>query len=213
MIVLQPVLEVHAPEGFTLWRVDGTRPYAFLPLSGGLTPAEVGTAVMSIADCNNVEPGDDSRSPRPADPLGGFLHGLITMDDLFASGGLRITDTATGVTLLPGCCNGLDERRDWHEVLDGDGWACFGHDPSPLAERDGDTVRLTVDAEDESSAVIDVPVGDLRRLLAGAERDLDDFLRLAAAWVALHLPDHVSPVISALGRALDLPAPTGPSIP
>ncbi len=213
VIVLQPVLEVHAPDGFALWPVDGTRPYAFLPLSGGLAPAEVGTAVMSIADCNNVEPEDDGRPLRPADPLGGFLHGLLTKDHLFASGGLRITDTTTGVTLLPGCCNGLDERHHWREVLDGDGCASFGHDPSPLAERDGDTVRLTVDAEDESSPVIEVSVGDLRRLLAGAERDLDDFLRLAAGWVALHLPGHASPVISALGRALDLPVPTGPSAP
>ncbi|MGV9453774.1 hypothetical protein [Streptomyces sp. NPDC003635] len=43
------------------------------------------------------------------------------MDHLFESGGLRITDTATGTTLLPGCCHGLGERRDWLEVVDGDG--------------------------------------------------------------------------------------------
>ncbi|NUK00323.1 hypothetical protein HRW23_13975 [Streptomyces lunaelactis] len=43
MIVLQPVLEIHAPEG-------------------------------------------DDRPPRPTDPLWSFLHGLLTMDVLFASG-------------------------------------------------------------------------------------------------------------------------------
>ncbi|WP_406416109.1 hypothetical protein OH809_40235 [Streptomyces sp. NBC_00873] len=64
-----------------------------------------------------------------------------SMDDLFASGGLQITDTATGTTLLPGCCNELDERRHWLEVVDGNGWASFGHDPSPLAERHGEVVR------------------------------------------------------------------------
>ncbi|MFH8624635.1 hypothetical protein ACH4A8_22555 [Streptomyces vietnamensis] len=68
-------------------------PYGFLPLDA----AEVGTAVM------------------------------------------RIADTRTGVTLLPGCCNGLEERRDWFEALDGNGWVSFGHDPSPLAERLGTT--------------------------------------------------------------------------
>ncbi|MCT4355332.1 hypothetical protein M5362_19545 [Streptomyces sp. Je 1-79] len=121
--------------------------YDFLPLSGALNPAEVGTAVMRIAQCNEVDPEDDGPSPQPADPLGSFLHGLLTTDTPFATGGLRVTDTATGVVLLPGCCNGLDERSDWLEVPDGAGRAFFGHDPSPLAERVGDLARLTVNAE------------------------------------------------------------------
>jgi hypothetical protein len=207
VIVLQPVLEIYASDDFTLWPVTESELYGFLPLSGALDPAEVGTAVMRIADCNDIDPETDGRPPRPADPLGGFLHGLLTIDDLFAPGGLRISDTATGTTLLPGCCNGLDERRDWLEVVDGKGWASFGHGPSPLAERHGDVVRLTVDAEQHNSPAIELPVADLRRLLAGAERDLLDFLHIAAAWAARHLPDYATPVTSALGRALDLPAP------
>ncbi|MEU6370018.1 hypothetical protein ABZ876_30920 [Streptomyces sp. NPDC046931] len=213
MIVLQPVLEIYASEGFTLWPVAESEPYGFLALSGALDPAEVGTAVMRIADCNNIDPENGGRPPRPADPLGDFLHGLLTMDDLFASGGLRMSDTATGTTLLPGCCSGLDERRDWLEVVDGKGWASFGHDPSPLAERHGGIVRLTVDAEHDNSAVIELPVTELRHLLAGAERDLVDFLQLVAAWAARHLPDYATPVTSAIGRALDLPAPVIPPNP
>ncbi|MER6624197.1 hypothetical protein [Streptomyces sp. NPDC000931] len=210
VIVLQPVLEVSDPSGFTLWPVAGIEPYGFLPLSGSLAPAEVGTAVMSIAAHNDVVP-DDDRPPRPTDPLGCFLHGLLTMDDLFASGGLRVTDTVTGVTLLPGCCNGLEERHDWFDVLDGNGWASFGHDPSPLAERHGDDVRLTVDADRDDSPVIELAAGELRRLLTGAERDLTGFLTLAAAWAARQLPDHAAPVTSALARTLVLPAQGPPS--
>ncbi|MCI4146124.1 MULTISPECIES: hypothetical protein [unclassified Streptomyces] len=205
VIVLQPVLEVAASPGFALWPVAGIEPYGFLPLSGALTPAEVGTAVMSIAAHNDVVPAADDSSPRPEDPLGSFLHGLLTMDDLFVSGGLRVTDTASGVTLLPGCCNGLEERGDWLDVLDGSGWATFGHDPSPLAERHGDAVRLTVDADRDDSPVIECTAGDLRRLLTGAERDLTEFLDLATAWTARQLPGHITPVISALARALLLP--------
>ncbi|WP_203549641.1 hypothetical protein [Actinospica acidiphila] len=209
VIVLQPVLEVTDLAGFTLWPVAGIEPYGFLPLSGTLAPAEVGTAVMSIAAHNGVVP-DDDRPPRPADPLGSFLHGLLTMDDLFASGGLRVTDTASGVTLLPGCCNGLEERRDWFDVLDGDGWASFGHDPSPLAERQGDVVRLTVDADRDDSPVIELAAGDLRRLLTEVERDLTGFLALAAAWAVRQLPDRAAPVTSALARALLLRDPGPP---
>jgi hypothetical protein len=135
------------------------------------------------------------------------------MEDLFASGGLRVTDTATGTTLLPGCCNGLEVWRDWLEVVDGDGRAFFGHDPSPLAERLGEAVRLTVDAEQNDSPVIELPVAELRRLLAEAERDLAGFLQLAVDWAAQHLRNHAASVTAALARALDLPAPVAPSKP
>ncbi|MFD6225809.1 hypothetical protein ACFWFZ_02830 [Streptomyces sp. NPDC060232] len=206
MIVIQPVLEIQARDGFALWPVAGAEPYAFLPLSGALSPAEVGTAVMSIAACNDCEP-DDGRPPRPADPLGAFLHGLLTMDDLFASGGLRVTDTAHGRTLLPGCCNGMDERSDWAEVVDGSGWASFGHDPSPLAERLGDRVRLTVDTEQDDSPVIELQVTRLRHLLARAERDLRHFTHLVGPWAARHVPDHAAATTAAVARALAVPSP------
>ncbi|GAA3776720.1 hypothetical protein ACFS5L_34575 [Streptomyces phyllanthi] len=98
----------------------------------------------------------------------------------------RAAGRAVGVTLLPGRCNGIEGRGDWLEVLDGDGWASFGHDPSPLAERRGDTVRLTVDADRDGSPGIELPADELRRLLAGAERDLTGFLRPAATWAARH---------------------------
>ncbi|MEU9398242.1 hypothetical protein [Streptomyces sp. SID4985] len=207
MIVLQPVLETCATDGFDLWPVAECGAYGFLPLGGALSHVEVGTAVMCIAACNNVDLEGEGRPKPPTDPLGNFLHGLLTMDDLFAAGGLRVTDTATGIVLSPGCCNGLDERRDWLAVIDGDGWASFGHDPSPLAERTGDVARLTVDAEQQDSPVIELPITDLRRLLADAERDLAAFHRLAIGWAALHVPDYAVPVCAALARALDLPAP------
>ncbi|MEV6670070.1 hypothetical protein [Streptomyces sp. NPDC051162] len=207
MIVMQPVLEARTPDGFDLWPVAEIEPFSHLPLSGELTPAEVGTAVMSIAGCNDIDPEEGERPPRPADPLGFFLHGLLTFDDLFAAGGMRVTDTSGGATFLPGCCNGLEEWRDWGEVVDGSGWASFGHDPAPLAERFGDTVRLTVDAEQSDSPVIELPVTELRRLLDGAEDDLANFLALAADWAAHWLPGRFAPVTAALARALALSPP------
>ncbi|MDQ8705224.1 hypothetical protein RCO28_22395 [Streptomyces sp. LHD-70] len=200
---MQPVLEIRGPTGFDLWPVAEVPPYGFLPLGGALTPAEVGTAVMAVAACNDIEPAADE-PPRPTDPVRGFLHGLLTLDPLFAAGGLRVTDTATGVTLVPGCCNGMDERGDWQLVVDG-GSAGFGHDPSPLAERLGDTVRLTVDAEAADSPRIDLPVTDLRRLLAAAEHDLQAFHGLASAWCATQLPDAAGELTEALARALAVP--------
>ncbi|MFD3536975.1 hypothetical protein [Streptomyces sp. NPDC058664] len=213
MIVMQPVLEIHTPDGFDLWPVAGIEPFGFLPLSGELSPAEVGTAVMRIADCNDIDP-DGDRPPRPAGALDSFLHGLLTFDDLFAAGGLRVTEDSTGVAFLPGCCDGLEDWRDWHRLVDDGGMLGFGHDPvSPVAERVGDTVRLTADAGRSGSPVIELSVAELRHLLSGAERDLTDFLALAADWASGHLPDRHVPVTAALARVLGLPSlsvPPGP---
>lgn len=204
---MQPVLEMYTPDGFDLWPVAETEPFGFLPLGGALSPAEVGTAVMRIAACNDIDP-DGDRPPRPADARDAFLHGLLTFDTLFAAGGLRVTDTSTGVTFLPGCCDGLEDWRDWHRFLDGGNLLGFGHDPvSPVAERTGDNVRLTVNAEQTDSPVIGLPVAELRHLLAGVEHDLTAFFALAADWAARYLPDRRAPVVAALARVLDLDRP------
>lgn len=209
---MQPVLEIPACDGFALWPVAEVKPYSFLALSGNLTAAEVGSAVMGIANCNDIDPGHDDRPPRPADPLGSFLHGLLTVEVPFAAGGLRVTDSVTGVTFLPGCCNGLEEWRDWCDVLDGSGQASFGHDPDSYAQRHADTVLLTVDIDQDASPTIKLTVTELRHLLAEAERDLTNFLVLAADWLARYLPAHAAPVTAALARVLDMPpTTTGPA--
>lgn len=211
---MQPVLETYRPDDFSLWPVaEPLRPapegqsLGYLALSGRLTPAEVGTALMLIARCNDIDPDPDAghdRPPRPADPLDSFLHGLLTIDCLFASGGLRAVDSWTGVTLLPGCCSGLEDWRDVYDVLDGTGQVFLGHDPDAVVQLSGsgDSVRLVVDIERSDSPVIELPAVELRRLLDGVGRDLADFLALAADWARVHLPDHAEPVIDALARVL-----------
>ncbi|MFJ3644194.1 hypothetical protein ACIPRD_31245 [Streptomyces sp. NPDC090108] len=204
-MVMQPVLEIFAADGFTLWPVGEQESYGHLVLDGTLTPAEVGTAVRRIADCNDFEP-EVEHGPCPTDPLGAFLHGLLTMPDLFAAGGFRVTDSSTGTVFVePGCCNGLETWRDWLEVLDGTGCASFGHDPSSKAERVGETVRLTLDVYGSAGGpVTELPVDQVRTLVNGAQQDLRDFLGLAGTWAVRHLPAHASAVTAALARALDL---------
>ncbi|MFE6225364.1 hypothetical protein [Streptomyces sp. NPDC057854] len=210
---MQPVLEMCTPDGFDLWPVVQVEASGYMPLHGELSPAEVGTAVMRIA-ASNESAVDSTHPPGSGDALDAFLHGLLTLDPLFAPGGLQVTDTSTGVTFLPGCCDGLEDWRDWHRFADSGGFLGFGHDPvSPVAERCGDTVRLTVNADQTDSPAVELPVAELRDLLVRAEHDLADFLSLAADWTSRHLPRHCAPVTAALARVLDLPAPPVPPRP
>jgi hypothetical protein len=60
----------------------------------------------------------------------------LPFDNLFAAGGLRVTDISTGITFLTGCCDGLEDWRDWYQFIDDGSLLSFGHDPvSPVAER------------------------------------------------------------------------------
>ncbi|GAA1098738.1 hypothetical protein [Kitasatospora arboriphila] len=205
---MRPVVEIVPPEGFGLWPVVETEQFALLPLHGGLTPAEVGTVMMGLAEYLR----DDDLPPRPDDPVGHFLHGLLTADEgLCASGGLQVTDTSTGVVFRPGCCDGLEDWREWHRVTEAGEPLWYGHEPvTPAALPHGDTVRLVVDTLRSDSEVIEVSVDELRRLLAGAERDLAAFLVLAAGWASVHVPAYAAGVVDALARLVDLPAPEHP---
>ncbi|WP_406863802.1 hypothetical protein ABZO31_26555 [Streptomyces sp. HUAS MG47] len=63
---------------------------------------------------------------------------------------------------------------------------------------------MTLDVEQADSPVVEVPAVELRRLLAGAERDLTAFLDSAVAWASRHVPGHAGPVGEALARVLAL---------
>lgn len=198
MITMRPVLEIGRSDGFDLWPTAEIEPFEFLALGADLTSAGVGTAVMSLALANNID-------ERAADSVADTLHGLFTMDALLAPGGMRVVDDAAGVTLVPGCCNGIEDRQDWYDLLDGRTPVDFGHDPMPGAELCGDRVRLIVDVRRDGSPVIELSPNELRALLAGAEQDLAGFHVLATGWVTRHLPDHAGLLPAALARALVLP--------
>lgn len=207
MIVVQPVLEIGTADGFTLWPVAEREPFTFMPLHGALPAAEVGTAVMTVAAYNSLVEDDADPPDRSGDPVEDFLQGLLTEDEVQAPGGLRVTDTAGGLVVRPGCCSDLEDWREWLEVLDGTGDVWLGHDPSPLAERRGDVIRLTVDATRDDGRVFDVAADALRDGITGAERDLAEFLRAAADWSAVQLPGHTPALVAALARAVGMPPP------
>ncbi|PPK61212.1 hypothetical protein V5P93_004976 [Actinokineospora auranticolor] len=202
MTTMRPVLQVYPPGGFDLWSVVKSED-GHLELGGDLTPAEVGTAMMRFIGYNDVEP-QDSRT-RPSDPLGSYLYGILALNpaSAVAPGGLRAV-SPTGVVFTPGCCSSTDAWRGLRHVVEGTGWADFGHDPSPHAERHGDLIRLTTDTETDDSPTIDLPIAECRHLLTQVARDLTAFHALAAKWLTHHLPAHADHIATALALALDL---------
>ena len=106
---------------------------------------------------------------------------LTCDDEDFAPGGLRVA--AGDVFVDPGCCVGLDEWRDWMQVLGGQ-VIDLGHDPNVLLEHRGPVLRLWRDKDQllpaelpsPSDQYIDVPCPALPELLRDVHRDLVGFL-------------------------------------
>lgn len=168
MITLQPVLETYRADGFTLWPVAAPRAENLLALSGDMREAELGTALAVIAEYNS----DDG--PRT-------IRTLADAECLVAPGGLRILDTATGIAVTPGCCSGIEDWRDWFDLLDGaQPW--LGHSPTPKIDHDGDLVRLWPDEDDTFGRPVELTQTALSELLQAAHNDLLGFLRLAGEW-------------------------------
>ncbi|MFJ4526148.1 hypothetical protein ACIP4Y_35400 [Streptomyces sp. NPDC088810] len=129
-------------------------------------------------------------------PIG---NGLLELHDRRAESGFYVGDSASlldaGVELVAEIRMALGEGVQGPALrsqgrggtggrcLDGAGCSYFGHDPSSAAERVGDNVRLTFDADaKDGSRVIELPVGQVRALVTGAEADLRDFHSLAGIW-------------------------------
>ncbi|MDT0409172.1 MULTISPECIES: hypothetical protein [Streptomyces] len=201
MFLMRPVVEIQAVDGRPPWPVAALRPYGFLALRGGLSEEETGAVVLGLAQGNDHD-GDPDLPPRPAGRLPALLHGLLSYEFPTAAGGLRVTDTRTGADFPPGCCCGLEDWREWYDVLDGGPPLWWGHaarpGEDPRAERDGDVVRLRA----TGGAASAVPVAEVRRLLDGVEDALRDFLADAAGWAVRTVPAHAEALAPALARAL-----------
>lgn len=141
----------------------------YVVLSGRMSREDVTTALATIAEYNEDE---DAREG---------LGGLLDQECLIVSGGLLVRDTETGVAIEPGCCVGLEDWRQWHDLLDGERpW--LGHDPDAGLEfRDG-TARLWPDAHHSDGPACEIQIADLPRHLEQVRQDLAGFLKLVRKW-------------------------------
>lgn len=125
-----------------------------LVLSGALTAAEVATALTGISRASG---------------------GLADAECLIAPGGLRLSDTATGVVVPPGCCVGLEDWREWTALGRGEAPGWLGHDPgTEVTFLPGDRIRVRV--TDGRSEPLELRREDVEPLLAGVRAGLLGFL-------------------------------------
>jgi hypothetical protein len=155
-----------------------------MPLHAGLTAEEIGSVVWSFLDANHVIDDPDT-------------------DGATLFGGVRITDTITGVVLVPGCCSDLSGRFDLFQcAADGTGDPWLGHSPSPAVRFNGNKVRFVVDAELTQTAAFEATLDELRAALDPVEGDLLGFLTALEQWASVHVPEQADDVVARFRRGI-----------
>ncbi|MET7970868.1 hypothetical protein [Micromonospora sp. NPDC005305] len=182
VITMQAVVEVPALDNDPAppWPVAQAAPWSWLPLNVDCTDEELGLFVAALAARIEVLP------PSGRDEV---VDALLAEELLIIAGGLQVGDPSTGRVVVPGCCAGLEDWRDWAQALAG-GSPWLGHDPGPEIEAVGEDLRVWQDGGPDrhrgrwAGLHVDLPRHALPQLLMGVQRDLVGFLDALARWAA-----------------------------
>jgi hypothetical protein len=153
-------------------------PYSWLVLDGDCGDEQIGLFVAALANGVDV-PAQGGRDD--------VVDALPAEEILLVVGGLQVRDTDTGAVVVPGCCAGLEDWREWTQVLAGNPpW--LGHAPDPEIEVLGDRLRVWQDGGPNrhrgrwAGVHVDLPQAALPALLMNVRSDLAGFLVVLADW-------------------------------
>nr|WP_184754594.1 hypothetical protein [Streptosporangium album] len=203
VILIDAVLEASGTADFTGWPVAEPASDRILALSGQMTPAEVGAAMAVIFRYGDI----------PTEPISDLHHlldrHLVEAEALVAPGGLRVRDTTTNAEILPGCCCGLENWREWRNVLyKKDIW--LGHDPGTDLEYIVGAVRLRQESYAHSltsPTQVEIQLDDLPALLATAHLRLQGFLSLVHKWASEATPRAADRLVTVLDENFEINGP------
>lgn len=207
MITMEAVIEVPAfTDGSPPWPVAPLAPGSWMVLNAGCADDQVGLFVAALADRIEVQPSGGRDE---------VVNSLLAEEFLIAAGGLQVRDSTTGTVVTPGCCAGLEDWRDWTQVLAGDSlW--LGHDPGPEVEVVNDDLRVWQDGGENrhrgrwAGVHVDLPRRALPGLLNDANRDLVGFLNAVNGWgTRIGLQQRVTDLVQAVDKNFKVTAPMG----
>jgi hypothetical protein len=205
MRLLEPVVETFNVIGFAAWPVTEPTPDRRLRLSGGMSAEDVGAAIAVMVPQHLLE---THNHPGQAPDL---IRSLTHEECLIATGGLLLTNTATGIIIPPGCCGGVEDWRAWTEISSG-GQPWLGHSPAPWVEHLDSHVRVWADGgnneikpDNEPSVLI--PLTELADLLHSVQRDLQGFVDAVTHWAAGLAPDVAADLVTQLDQSFRITEP------
>ncbi|MET8152436.1 hypothetical protein ACIBSW_18725 [Actinoplanes sp. NPDC049668] len=186
------------------WPVAPMAARSWLALAADCTDPQVGLFVAALAHRLDVAvPGGRDE----------VVDTLLTEEFLIVSGGLRLVDTVTGTAVVPGCCAGLEDWRDWAQAVAG-GSPWLGHDPGPEIEVVGDDLRVWQEGGPDrergrwARTKVLLPRDALPGLLMDVHRELRGFLAALDAWATrIGLGERGDALVATVDRHFSITAP------
>jgi hypothetical protein len=178
--------------------------FRWLPVHADLSLAEVGLALFGIAYYDGSAAAWLA-SPTPADAV---RRTLLRSRYLLVKGGLTVVDPQAGGRVGLGCCCGLDQWRDWFDLLRTP-YVWMGHSPLPWAEYRGGDVRIWSNSElpADQQIHLDFPRVALPDMLRAAHRDIVGFLTAVRGWADAAAPEYADRLVAKLAFVLRTKAP------
>lgn len=174
---IEAVVEMQPFEGEPPWAVASVADWSFLRLFPDSTDEEIGSLILTACSYNHHL--EVQRSA--IETLNAFV-----AEDFVLPGGLQFADDGQ-VKVVPGCCAGLEDWREWLDVPNGKTiWA--GHDPSPGVEFVDGIIRVWQDEKADGVDFIDFDVDEMRGLLEKVESDLKGFVFRLGKWADFVAP-------------------------
>lgn len=173
---IEAVVEISSFDGEPPWTVASVANFSFLRLFSGVTNEEIGSIILTACLYNQVEVHQSA-----IETLSAFL-----AEEFVLPGGLQFSDDEQ-VKVVPGCCAGLEDWREWLDVPNGKTiWA--GHDPSPGVEFVDGNIRVWRDEKADGVDFIDFGVDEMCGLLEKVESDLKGFVFRLGKWADFVAP-------------------------
>ncbi len=175
---IEAVVEIARFEGVAPWPTVSEYADTHMPLFPSLSSDEIGLLVITACLYNQTE-----ILPNATETLQAFMDN----DGFVLPGGLRFLDGGQ-VKIIPGCCSGLENWREWLDVPHGKNAVWAGHDPSPQVEYFDNHVRIWQDEKAEGVDSVEFELPEMEVLLTGVTLDLQGFLPRLEKWVAYISP-------------------------
>lgn len=196
LLSLAAVVDPPEPWSRLWWAPDADADAPWIRLDQAASDDDVVRVLGVLVACNDA----NATTPEAS------IVRLRARDRLLLPGGLAAT--VGDDTIAPSCCCGLEQWRDWEDLLHGGKSLWLGHDPTPTIERHGDRFVLWADVPDghHPPPALRFDTTALATALAPIEGDLRDFCTRISEALSARMP-HIADDVTQLFRDAFVSAP------
>ena len=195
---LEAVVEIVSRPG-KLWVRTPPEPWPpFIRLDGVATSDSIALVMHTLSVCGGLNKPLESAEDVVSDAV------------LILPGGLRATMGSDSI--MPSCCCGLEDWREWLGLLEGETSLWLGHDPAPWVECTAQGFTVWADGgmggSFPSATRIEFTNEQLAASLSKVKRDLNNFLESLRVWARRNATTSADSLVRVFDRAFQISRPS-----